>query len=165
MEKHRMRFWTEKERASTHPGPTQIWKTASLLNMEVGFGSEMMKVSGVSVGFDRYGSRGSDGGSGFPLKSLGDRNFWPSDFRTKVYRVPPPENATRYKNYTRQNPRRSSCRCCFCWLFGLVAALIFLSAAAAGIFYFTVVSTASLHSGLARSTGCKIPNGGCTDGV
>ncbi|KAM1431318.1 hypothetical protein ACFX2I_047284 [Malus domestica] len=83
MEKHQRRFWTKKERASTHPGPTQIRKTASLLNTEMGFGSEMMKVSGVSAGFDRYGSRGSDGGSGFPLKSLGDRNFWPSDFRTK----------------------------------------------------------------------------------
>ncbi|KAM1040881.1 hypothetical protein TB1_029469 [Malus domestica] len=58
--------------------------------------------------------------------------------KDQVYRVPPPENATRYKNYTRQNPRRSSCRCCFCWLFGLVAALIFLSAAAAGIFYLVV---------------------------
>ncbi|XP_048444065.1 NDR1/HIN1-like protein 13 [Pyrus x bretschneideri] len=58
--------------------------------------------------------------------------------KDQVYRVPPPENATRYKNYTRQNPRRSSCRCCFCWLFGLVAALILLSAAAAGIFYLVV---------------------------
>ncbi|TQD91177.1 hypothetical protein C1H46_023191 [Malus baccata] len=41
--------------------------------------------SGVSAGYDRYGSRGSDGGSEFPVKSLGDRNLGPSDFRIKGY--------------------------------------------------------------------------------
>lgn len=54
-----------------------------------------------------------------------------------IYRHPPPENARRYeKKIARQKPRRSSC-CCrvFCWTLGVLALVVFLLAAAAGILY------------------------------
>ncbi|KAM1787544.1 hypothetical protein FF1_037653 [Malus domestica] len=149
MEKLRRRFRTEKERASTHPGPAPFFSSFDLFQPMIdlecdsplvfgsnpdpenriaveygggfrarndesfryladsdpnlsdpyettskgsGFGGGFRVKnlvrgpnSGLSAGFDRYGSRGSDGGSGFPVKSLGDRNFWPSDFRSKSY--------------------------------------------------------------------------------
>lgn len=41
--------------------------------------------SSFSAGFDRYVSRGNDGARGFPVKSSGDRNLGPSEFRSKSY--------------------------------------------------------------------------------
>lgn len=58
--------------------------------------------------------------------------------KDQVYRVPPPENASRYENYTRRKPRRSCCRCCLCWFLGIVTSLIILAAIAAGFFYLVV---------------------------
>ncbi|XP_016646814.1 PREDICTED: protein YLS9 [Prunus mume] len=66
--------------------------------------------------------------------------------KDQVYRVPPPENASRYQSYTHRKPRRSSCHCCCCWFLGLLAAIVFLSAAAAGIFYLVVRPEAPNYS-------------------
>ncbi|PQQ10705.1 uncharacterized protein Pyn_17841 [Prunus yedoensis var. nudiflora] len=41
--------------------------------------------SSFSAGFDRYVSPGNDGARGFPVKSSGDRNLGPSEFRSKSY--------------------------------------------------------------------------------
>ncbi|KAL6279877.1 hypothetical protein ACE6H2_016758 [Prunus campanulata] len=41
--------------------------------------------SSFSAGFDRYVSHGNDGARGFPVKSSGDRNLGPSEFRSKSY--------------------------------------------------------------------------------
>ncbi|RXH99515.1 hypothetical protein DVH24_011840, partial [Malus domestica] len=54
-------------------------------------------------GFDQYGgSRESDGGSGFPVKSLGNRNSGPLDFRSKSY----------VKSNEKFNPKLISKRSC-----------------------------------------------------
>ncbi|KAM5584812.1 NDR1/HIN1-like protein 13 [Rosa sericea] len=58
--------------------------------------------------------------------------------KDQVYRVPPPENATLYKNYTRQKPRRNCCRVCLCWILSILASLILLAAIAAAVFYLVV---------------------------
>ncbi|KAJ7960419.1 Late embryogenesis abundant hydroxyproline-rich glycoprotein [Quillaja saponaria] len=55
--------------------------------------------------------------------------------KDQIFRVPPPENAGRYQQYTHKKNRRSSCCCCFCWLLGVIITLIVLLAIAAGIFY------------------------------
>ncbi|XP_058196255.1 NDR1/HIN1-like protein 13 [Rhododendron vialii] len=53
-----------------------------------------------------------------------------------IYRYPRPENARRYeKKIARQKPRRSCCRCFCCWTLGVLALVVFLLAAAAGILY------------------------------
>ncbi|OAY37586.1 NDR1/HIN1-like protein 13 [Manihot esculenta] len=55
--------------------------------------------------------------------------------KDQIYRLPPPENAKRYKKLSGQKPRRSSCCCCFCWFLGLLVVLILLAGIAAGVFY------------------------------
>ncbi|XP_061352030.1 NDR1/HIN1-like protein 13 [Gastrolobium bilobum] len=55
--------------------------------------------------------------------------------KDQVYRVPPPENARRYDQYTRRKHRQSRCCCCFCWLIGLIFILIVLLGIAAGVLY------------------------------
>ncbi|KAJ1394334.1 Late embryogenesis abundant protein [Sesbania bispinosa] len=55
--------------------------------------------------------------------------------KDQVYRVPPPENARRYANYTSRKTRRCSCCCCLCWFIGFILILAVLLAIAAGVFY------------------------------
>jgi hypothetical protein len=52
-----------------------------------------------------------------------------------IHRVPPPENARRYEQYTRKNNRRNRRCCCFCWFIGILFILIVLLGITAGIFY------------------------------
>lgn len=52
-----------------------------------------------------------------------------------VHRVPPPENARRYEQYTRKKHRRNRHCCCLCWFIGIIFILIMLLGIAAGIFY------------------------------
>lgn len=55
--------------------------------------------------------------------------------KDQVYRVPPPENARRYNQYTRRNHRRCRCCCCFSWLIGIIFVLVVLIGIAAGVLY------------------------------
>ncbi|KAK7300323.1 hypothetical protein RJT34_11166 [Clitoria ternatea] len=55
--------------------------------------------------------------------------------KDQVYRVPPPENARRYDQYSRRKQSRNRCCCCFCWLIGLIFILVVLLGIAAGVFY------------------------------
>lgn len=55
--------------------------------------------------------------------------------KDQIYRVPPPENAHKYKLYTTRQSRRSRCRSCCCATLGLLILLIALLGAAVGIFY------------------------------
>lgn len=55
--------------------------------------------------------------------------------KDQIYRVPPPENARLYKNYTRGKNRRSRCCCCLCWLIGLIFIFVILLGIAAGVLY------------------------------
>ncbi|XP_027333337.1 NDR1/HIN1-like protein 13 [Abrus precatorius] len=55
--------------------------------------------------------------------------------KDQVYRVPPPENARRYDQYTRRKHRRCRCCCCFCWFIGLIFILVVLLGIAAGVLY------------------------------
>jgi len=52
-----------------------------------------------------------------------------------VHRVPPPENARRYEQYTRKKHRRNRHCCCLCWFIGIIFILIALLGIATGIFY------------------------------
>jgi len=52
-----------------------------------------------------------------------------------VHRVPPPENARRYEQYTHKKHRRNRHCCCLCWFIGIIFILIALLGIAAGIFY------------------------------
>ncbi|PNX77778.1 protein NDR1-like [Trifolium pratense] len=52
-----------------------------------------------------------------------------------IHRVPPPENARRYEQYTRKSQRRNRRCCCFCWFIGIIFILIVLLGITAGIFY------------------------------
>ncbi|XP_058107566.1 NDR1/HIN1-like protein 13 [Magnolia sinica] len=56
--------------------------------------------------------------------------------KDQIYRIPPPENARRYKNG--RKIRRNRCCCCLCWLLAVVAILLVAVAAAVGIFYLVV---------------------------
>ncbi|KAK9281620.1 hypothetical protein L1049_004523 [Liquidambar formosana] len=56
----------------------------------------------------------------------------------QIYRVPPLENARRFKNLTRRKTRRSPYCCCLCWLLDFIALLVVLTAIAVGIFYLVV---------------------------
>ncbi|KAK4764370.1 hypothetical protein SAY87_013808 [Trapa incisa] len=67
--------------------------------------------------------------------------------KDQIYRVPPPENASRVRQYyARRKPRRSCCRrfCC-CLIFLLVAASI-LAGVAASVFYFVAKPEAPGYS-------------------
>ncbi|TKY57074.1 YLS9 protein [Spatholobus suberectus] len=55
--------------------------------------------------------------------------------KDQVYRVPPPENARRYDQYTRPKHRRSRCCCCCCWLIGIIFIFVVLLAISAGVLY------------------------------
>lgn len=55
--------------------------------------------------------------------------------KDQIYRVPPPENAHKYKLYTTRDHRRSTCRRCCCATLGILILLIALLAAAVGVFY------------------------------
>ncbi|KAK7306750.1 hypothetical protein VNO77_44706 [Canavalia gladiata] len=56
--------------------------------------------------------------------------------KDQVYRVPPPESALRYANYSRRKNRRSRCCCCLCCFISIVFSLVVLLAIASGVFYF-----------------------------
>lgn len=56
--------------------------------------------------------------------------------KDQVYRVPPPENARRYQQFSgRKSGRNSCCCCCLCWLLVLAVSLVVLVGIAAGILY------------------------------
>ncbi|XP_020208268.1 NDR1/HIN1-like protein 13 [Cajanus cajan] len=55
--------------------------------------------------------------------------------KDQIYRVPPPENARRYDQYTRRKHRPNRCCRCLCWLIGLIVVLVVLLGIAAGILY------------------------------
>ncbi|XP_072975728.1 NDR1/HIN1-like protein 13 [Typha angustifolia] len=55
--------------------------------------------------------------------------------KDQIYRVPPPENAKKFKSYTRRATRRRGRGCCCCLLFSLSALLLSL-AIVAGALYF-----------------------------
>lgn len=55
--------------------------------------------------------------------------------KDQIYKVPPPENAHKYKLYTAQRKNRGTCRRCCCATLGLLILLIALLAAGVGIFY------------------------------
>ncbi|KAL8160219.1 hypothetical protein V2J09_001756 [Rumex salicifolius] len=55
--------------------------------------------------------------------------------KDKIYRIPPPENAHKYKLYTTRQHRRGGCRRCCCTTLGLLILLVCLLAAAVGIFF------------------------------
>lgn len=55
--------------------------------------------------------------------------------KDQIYRVPPPENAHKYKLYTTRQNRRGRCRRCCCATLGILILLIALLGAAVGVFY------------------------------
>uniref|UniRef100_A0A7N0URD0 Late embryogenesis abundant protein LEA-2 subgroup domain-containing protein n=1 Tax=Kalanchoe fedtschenkoi TaxID=63787 RepID=A0A7N0URD0_KALFE len=56
--------------------------------------------------------------------------------KDQIYKIPPPENAKRYADYTRRKPNRSSCcRRCILWTMFLILAAAVLAATAAGVVY------------------------------
>lgn len=55
--------------------------------------------------------------------------------KDQVYRVPPPENAHKYKLYTQKKARSNRCRCCFCSILATILLLVLLLVVAGGIFY------------------------------
>ncbi|KAL8152232.1 hypothetical protein V2J09_009992 [Rumex salicifolius] len=55
--------------------------------------------------------------------------------KDQIYRVPPPENAHKYKLYTARQNRRGGCRRCCCFTLGILILLIALLAGAVGVFY------------------------------
>ncbi|CAM8967234.1 unnamed protein product [Rhodiola kirilowii] len=58
--------------------------------------------------------------------------------KDQIYRVPPPENEYKFRNYTRQSKRRSRrCRFCF-WFFSIILILAVLAGIAVGVFYLII---------------------------
>ncbi|XP_062172307.1 NDR1/HIN1-like protein 13 [Alnus glutinosa] len=55
--------------------------------------------------------------------------------KDQVYRVPPPENARRYKDLASRKSHRRPCCLCVCWIFGLLAVFLILLGITAGILY------------------------------
>ncbi|XP_027346526.1 NDR1/HIN1-like protein 13 [Abrus precatorius] len=55
--------------------------------------------------------------------------------KNQVYRLPPPENARLYEEYTRRKNRPFRCCCCLCWFISIVFALVVLIGIAAGVLY------------------------------
>ncbi|KAK7385866.1 hypothetical protein VNO78_31792 [Psophocarpus tetragonolobus] len=66
--------------------------------------------------------------------------------KDQVYRVPPPENARRFDQYTHRKNRRSRCCCCCYWLVGILLTLIVLLALAAGVLYLVFRPKAPIYS-------------------
>ncbi|KAI3935127.1 hypothetical protein MKX01_031394 [Papaver californicum] len=61
--------------------------------------------------------------------------------KDQIYRIPPPENARRFENYTRKGKKKNHPSCCCCalfWILGIIVFLGFLAAIASGIFYIIV---------------------------
>ncbi|KAE8653483.1 hypothetical protein Csa_007184 [Cucumis sativus] len=59
--------------------------------------------------------------------------------KDQIYRLPPPENAHRFKLYTRQSHRRRNrCRSCLFCLLAILAILIILLGITLAVFYFVV---------------------------
>ncbi|KAJ0238725.1 Late embryogenesis abundant [Hirschfeldia incana] len=55
--------------------------------------------------------------------------------KEQIYRVPPPENASRYELLSRRKPNRSACRRCCCYSLAALLALVTLAVALVGIFF------------------------------
>ncbi|KAK7316617.1 hypothetical protein RJT34_00216 [Clitoria ternatea] len=66
--------------------------------------------------------------------------------KDQVYRVPPPENARRYSDYSGRKTRRCRCCCCLCWFISFIIGLIILLGIAAGILYLIVRPKAPEYS-------------------
>ncbi|KAH9603924.1 hypothetical protein KSS87_018008 [Heliosperma pusillum] len=55
--------------------------------------------------------------------------------RDQVYRVPPPENAHKFKRYTKRKTNRNCCRSCICYTISTILLLILLLGITFGILY------------------------------
>lgn len=55
--------------------------------------------------------------------------------KDQVYRIPPPENARRFQNYSRRKYRRSKCGLCLCSLLGSIVVLAILAGISAAVLY------------------------------
>lgn len=66
--------------------------------------------------------------------------------KNQVYRVPPPENAHKYKLYTQRKPQRSRCRCCICATLAVILLLALLLVVAGGVFYLIYIPKAPSYS-------------------
>ncbi|KAI3988842.1 hypothetical protein MKX01_016413 [Papaver californicum] len=65
--------------------------------------------------------------------------------KDQIYRIPPPENAHLFENYTRKKKNRpSNCCCGLFWILSLITLLALLTAIASGIFY-AIVQPKSLE--------------------
>ncbi|MCL7032173.1 hypothetical protein MKW94_014406 [Papaver nudicaule] len=67
--------------------------------------------------------------------------------KDQIYRIPPPENARRFENYTRKSKKRpSNCCCGLFWILSIILLLGLLAAIASGIFYIVVRPKALQYS-------------------
>ncbi|XP_026441306.1 NDR1/HIN1-like protein 13 [Papaver somniferum] len=69
--------------------------------------------------------------------------------KDQIYRIPPPENARRFENYTRKGKKKSGPSCCCCglfWIIGILLFLGFLAVIASGIFYIVLRPKALQYS-------------------
>ncbi|KAG2311213.1 hypothetical protein Bca4012_025665 [Brassica carinata] len=55
--------------------------------------------------------------------------------KEQIYRVPPPENARRYEDFSRRKPNRSACRRCCCYSLAALLVLVTLAVVLVGIFF------------------------------
>ncbi|XP_074285555.1 NDR1/HIN1-like protein 13 [Silene latifolia] len=55
--------------------------------------------------------------------------------KDQIFRVPPPENAHKFKRYTKRNPNRNYCRSCICYMISIILLLIILLGITFGILY------------------------------
>ncbi|KAG7035800.1 NDR1/HIN1-like protein 13, partial [Cucurbita argyrosperma subsp. argyrosperma] len=72
--------------------------------------------------------------------------------KDQVYRVPPPENATRFDLYSRRNTRPSLCRRFLCSILLLITVLLLLFAIVSGLFFLILQPLSPRYSILAIST-------------
>ncbi|KAK9664097.1 hypothetical protein RND81_14G019400 [Saponaria officinalis] len=55
--------------------------------------------------------------------------------KDQIYRVPPPENAHKFNQYTKRKTKRSCCRCCICSVISTLFILIILLGVTIGVLY------------------------------
>ncbi|GAB4825377.1 hypothetical protein Ancab_008248 [Ancistrocladus abbreviatus] len=55
--------------------------------------------------------------------------------KDQIYRVPPPENARKYQQYSSSKHRRNTCRCCICTTLLIILTLAFLIAVTGAVLY------------------------------
>lgn len=55
--------------------------------------------------------------------------------KDQIYRIPPPENAHKYKLYTKRKARKGGCRCCVCTILAVILILALLLAVTGAVLY------------------------------